>query len=104
MPRMTTVLTDDQLTDADREPEALPTIWTVPDALWERIAPILAELDPPKATGRPRVDARACLDAILYRLRTGVQWNHLPKDFPDDSSVHRTFQRWAVRGVFVRIW
>jgi hypothetical protein len=24
--------------------------------------------------------------------------------FPDDSSVHRTFQRWVRLGVFERIW
>ena len=104
MLKLAHVLTNAMLTDADREPEPLATIWTVPDDLWARIAPILAELDPPKATGRPRIDARAALDAVLYRLRTGVQWNHLPAEFPDDSSVHRTFQRWQERGVFARIW
>ncbi len=104
MPQLAQVLTDEQLTDADREPAPVPTLWRVPDALWERIVPILAELDPPKPTGRPRNDPRATLEAILYRLRTGVQWNHLPTAFPDDSSVHRTFQRWVERGVFARIW
>jgi transposase len=85
-------------------PKVLPTIWRVPEDLWERIAPILAELDPPKRTGRPRIDARAALDAILFRMRSGVQWNQLPREFPDDSSVHRTFQRWRDAGVFDRIW
>ena len=33
---------------------ALATIWTISDELWDVIAPILAEVDPPKATGRPR--------------------------------------------------
>ena len=28
-----------------------------------------------------------------------MQWNHLPAAFPDDSSVHRTFQRWGARGI-----
>lgn len=83
---------------------ALPTIWTVPDELWELIQPILDELDPPAATGRPRIDPRAALDAIIYRMRTGCQWNQLPDSFPDDSSVHRTFQRWERRGVLDRIW
>ena len=87
-----------------KEPKPLPTIWRVPDDLWERIEPLLSELDPPKATGRPRIDARAALDAILYRMRSGVQWNQLPATFPDDSSVHRTFQRWRRLGVFDRIW
>ena len=82
----------------------LPAIWQIPDPLWERIAPVLAELDPPKPTGRPRIDARRALDAVVYHLRTGCQWNHLPAEFPDDSSVHRTYQRWIARQVFDRIW
>lgn len=82
----------------------LPTIWRVPDKLWEKIEPILAEHDPPKRTGRPRVDQRAVFDAIIFRLRSGCQWNRLPAEFPDDSSVHRTFQRWVGLGVLDRVW
>jgi putative transposase len=84
--------------------QALPTIWQVSDELWEQVRPIIMELDPPKQTGRKRIDARRALDAIIFRMRTGCQWNQLPKEFPDDSSVHRTFQRWVERGVFVSIW
>jgi len=61
-------------------------------------------MDPPKHTGRPRIDPRATLNAILFRLRSGCQWNQLPERFPDGSSVHRTFQRWVRLGLFVRIW
>ncbi len=84
--------------------QELPTIWRVPDDLWALIAPILMGHDPPKRTGRPRIDARDALDAVIYRMRSGVQRNHLPKDFPDDSSVHRTSQRWVTLGIFDRIW
>lgn len=82
----------------------LPTIWEVPDALWERVEPILAQVDPPAQTGRPRINQRAALNAMIYRMRTGCQWNHLPKEFPDDSSVHRTFQRWVRLDVFSKVW
>lgn len=54
--------------------------------------------------GRKRIDQRAAVDAIIFRLRTDCQWNHLPSDYPDDSSVHRTFQRWVELGVFDRVW
>lgn len=84
--------------------DELATIWTVSDELWAVIAPILATLDPPKATGRRRISARAVLDAIIFRMRSGCQWNQLPERFPDDSSVHRTFQRWVRAGVFARVW
>jgi putative transposase len=82
----------------------LPTIWEASDDLWAIVEPILAEHDPPKPRGRKRIDQRAAFDAIIFRLRTGCQWNHLPAEYPDDSSVHRTFQRWVERGIFDRIW
>lgn len=82
----------------------LPTIWRVDEELWAKIGPLLAKHDPPKRTGRKRIAARAALDAIIFRLRSGCQWNQLPKEFPDDSSVHRTFQRWVKLKVFEHIW
>ena len=82
----------------------LATIWECPDELWDLITPILAELDPPHSGHRPRTDPRRALDGIIFRLRTGCQWNHLPEQFGDDSSVHRTLQRWIKRGVLDRIW
>jgi putative transposase len=90
-----------------RSIEPLPTIWEVDDRLWSRIEPILREDAPPPPKehgGRPRIDLRAALNGIIFRLRTGCQWNKLPKDFGDDSSVHRWFQRWCRNGVFARIW
>lgn len=82
----------------------LPTIWRCPDDLWDHIiTPLLDEHDPPAKTGRPRIDPRGALDGIIYILRTGAQWCALPREFGDDSSVHRTFQRWVNRGLFDRI-
>lgn len=82
----------------------LAVIWEIPDALWALIEPILLEDSPPKPTGRPRADWRRCLDGIVFRLRTGCQWNQLPKQFGDDSTVHRWFQRWCENGVMERLW
>ena len=87
-----------------RPAAALPTVWRVPDDLWALVQPVLRVHDPPKRTGRRRIDPRAALDAIIFRLRSGCQWNRLPREYPDDSSVHRTFQRWVRSGVFERIW
>ena len=87
-----------------RDPAELPTLWEVPDELWDRIAPVLSELDPPKPTGRPRADPRAVLDALIFRARSGCQWNRFPERFPDDSTAHRTVQRWVRLGVFDRVW
>lgn len=87
-----------------RDWEALETIWEVSDALWAVLAPLVAAVDPPKSTGRKREDARAILNALVFRMRSGCQWNQLPERFPDDSTVHRTFQRWVRLGLFERLW
>lgn len=90
-----------------REIKPLETIWEVPDELWERIEPILLEDAPPPPKehgGRDRIDWRAAFNGIIFRLRSGCQWNRLPKEYGDDSSVHRWFQRWCRHGVFEKIW
>jgi putative transposase len=87
-----------------KEIEPLPTIWEVDDQLWQTIAVILVEFDPPAKTGRPRTGQREALNGIIYQLRSGVQWNQLPSRFGDDSSVHRTLQRWVGKGILKRIW
>ena len=87
-----------------KQVKPLPTIWEVSDELWDIIQSILDELDPPADTGRPRTRQRAALNGIIYQMRSGCQWNQLPEKFGDDSSVHRTMQRWIRKGVFERIW
>ncbi len=78
--------------------------WRIPDALWERIEPILpAETAGPKG-GRPWKPARECMDGIFYVLRTGCQWKALPRTFGAPSTVHDRFQRWRVAGVFEELW
>ena len=84
--------------------EPLPTIWRADDALWSEVEQVLAELDPPARFGPARIDQRKALDGVIYRMRSGVQWNQLPREFGDDASVHRTFQRWVKRGVIGRLW
>lgn len=82
----------------------LPTIWELPDELWERIEPILARRYPPASTGRPRADLRRVLDGIIYRMRSGVQWNRLPRAFGADSTVHGWLQRFVADGVLREMW
>lgn len=82
----------------------LETIWNVPDELWEQFREILLKRYPPAALGRPRVPLRPVLDGVIYRMRSGCQWNQLPERFGDDSTVHRWFQRWVTDGVLEELW
>jgi transposase len=84
--------------------KAVDVIWTIPDDLWPVLEAILLEYYPPAKTGRPRGCLRTVLNGILYRMRSGVQWNHLPRVFGSDTTVHDWFQRFAKDGVFERLW
>lgn len=80
--------------------------WRIPDALWERIEPLLPARKPhPLGCHRPRVDDRKAMDAILFVLRTGCQWNALNEtEICSSSSAHRRFQEWVEADVFVALW
>jgi putative transposase len=82
----------------------LPTIWELPDDLWGEIEPIVSCFYPRAATGRPRADLRRVLDGIIYRLRSGCQWNQMPERFGASSTVHGWFQRFAADGLLEEIW
>jgi putative transposase len=67
-------------------------------------AATLNDLYPAKPKGYRRVDLRRVLNGIIFRLRTGCPWHQLPKQFGDDRTVHRHFQRWCQHGIFARMW
>lgn len=51
------------------------------------------------------MEARKVFEAIMYVLRTGIQWKALPKErFGSSSAVHEYFQQWEQDGFFQRLW
>ena len=72
------------------------------DAMWARVEPML----PGKATdpGVTAADNRQFLEAVLWRIRTGSPWRDLPERFGKWNSVFKRFRRWAVKGVFERVF
>lgn len=83
---------------------ALPTIWRLPDDLWQRIEPVLQRHYPSAVRGRPQADLRLVLDGVIYRMRSGVQWHQLPRCFGAKSTVHGWFQQFVKDGVLEEIW
>lgn len=73
----------------------------VTDGQWRLIEP---SIPPPKSGGRPReVDTREVLNAVLYVLRTGCAWRHVPHDFPPWETVYYYFRCWIDDGTWSRI-
>lgn len=72
----------------------------VTDAQWALIQPLI----PVYRWGRPReLDMRSVVNAIFYLLKTGCQWELLPKTYPNYNSVYYYFQRWSNEGVWETI-
>ena len=81
--------------------DACPYATGLTDAEWAIVAPFLPS---PAKTGRPRRwPLRTILDAILYVLRTGGAWRHLPREFPPWPTVHRWFLALSRAGAFERL-
>jgi len=81
-----------------------PRLWEVPDHLWEKILRILDSKDPRKRTGRPRADQRRIIDGIIFKIRTGCQWNLIPRVYGSDTTIHRSLKRWTSLGIWPELW
>ncbi len=80
-------------------PTHYPTDLT--DAEWELIKDdVLAR----SHIGAPReVCTRCVVNALLYLHKTGCQWEMIPHDFPNHSTVYYHFRQWNKKGTWERI-
>ncbi len=71
---------------------------------WEILGPLIPK---PRVRedgkGRPWRDPRDIMNAVLWILRTGAQWEDLPKRYPPRSTCHRRFQQWVKNGVLEKV-
>lgn len=71
------------------------------DQQWELLEPLFPKNEGP---GKPRtVDLREIINALLYMVRTGCQWDMLPHDLPHRSAVRYYFDKWTQDGTWRRI-
>lgn len=81
--------------------------YRMPDELWirfESLLPARPLYASPKG-GRPRLQKlRPIADGIFYKLRTGCQWNAIPRIFGASSTIHNYFQEWVELGIFEQVW
>lgn len=78
--------------------------WEVSDELWERVRPLIPLRPPHPKGGRPAADDRQMFAAIVYVLRTGIQWHALPHELGASSTVYDRFRLWESQGVFEKLW
>ncbi|MFF4402906.1 IS5 family transposase, partial [Streptomyces sp. NPDC001480] len=69
------------------------------DREWQLRAPLI----PRALTGRPRVEDRKIINAMVYKIRTGISWRDLPARYGPWKTVYTRFRRYALDGVFTRV-
>lgn len=67
------------------------------DEQWALVEPLL----PPRSKDgpKPKHAYRDLVDAIMYVVRTGCAWRHLPSDFPPWQTVFGYFTAWRKAGI-----
>lgn len=71
------------------------------DSEWELLAAHIPEAG---RGGRPRTaNMREVLNAIFYVLKSGIQWDMLPHDFPPKGTVYHYFNEWRKDGTWDRL-
>jgi transposase len=74
------------------------------DVQWARIAPLLPRHQRHPHGGRPWADDRACLEGILWVLRTGARWRDLPRAYPSAATCWRPLAQWEAADRWRTIW
>ena len=74
--------------------------YRISDEIWEQIKPLLPPEPPEHRSGRPRMDNRKAMEAILHKLRVRGGWDETAAEGP----VRERFQEWCRTGVFDRMW
>ena len=54
--------------------------------------------------GRTAADNRTFVNGVMWVLRSGAHWKHLPERYGNWNSVHRRFTRWAKAGIWEQIF
>ena len=78
--------------------------WELSEEVWARAEPLLPAPKPRLKGGRPPRSDREMLGAMLYVLRTGLQWNALPRESGASTTVYDRFRAWERDGFFARLW
>ena len=74
-------------------------------ALYKRIEPLLPVAVASPKGGRPRLSDEQALNGILFVLRTGTPWEHLPQalGFGSGMTCWRRLRDWQAAGVWHRL-
>jgi transposase len=70
------------------------------DRQWAKIRPLL----PPNVRGKRRVDDRRVISGIVQVIISGCRWSDAPLEYGPRKTLYNRFVRWAVRGIWQRVF
>jgi len=70
------------------------------DNFWIMVAPLFEPFKRVHPGGSKPIPFRTILNGILYLMKTGCQWDMIPRCYGSKSTLHEHFQRWSAAGVF----
>jgi len=54
--------------------------------------------------GRTAADNRKFVNGVMWVLRSGAHWKHMPAEYGNWKSAHKRFTRWAKAGIWEKIF
>jgi putative transposase len=72
----------------------------VSDEQWAIIEPLL----PKERWGRPiEIDMRSAVNGMFYLVRTGIEWDYMPHEYPNHNSIYYHYHKWCGDGTWERM-
>ncbi|MEQ5701771.1 IS5 family transposase [Providencia stuartii] len=69
------------------------------DKLWLKLKPILLDLN---IYDKPNL--RNIIEGILFRMRTGIPWRDIPKQFGRHNTIFKAFSRWSKNNKLLKLF
>jgi transposase len=69
------------------------------DEQWSALQPIFPPPSP-HLHGRPPLDDRRILEAVIYKVSSGAPWYDLPSEYPSHQTVYRRYRQWRRSGLW----
>ena len=71
------------------------------NAQWKKLE---ALLDKPRTGPVTHRGDRNFIEAVFHRVRTGVPWRDLPREYGPWKSIYNRFNNWSHRGVWQEVF
>lgn len=80
----------------------MPKRYELSEEQWQKIEDLLPGKEGDR--GRTAKDNRTFVNGVLWVLRSGAYWCHMPERYGNWKSAHKRFTRWSRSGVWEEVF